>query len=205
MSVVEIEKPKTAIDIERAAQWAVEATGPLPWDRTPERELAFDQGLTARPRRRARGNWALAEACAGLRLNTGRALPARRTPGSDAELILDAIRRLDPKTAATILACARGKTRPDWMQGVEPVQVEKKQSWRKVKKGHPRSRKIWIDPLTGKRCHPDEIRAAREVYTRWHAGLTALARALDGKLSGFIINGLSAPASPWERELQKSA
>lgn len=191
---------KRPVDIELIVQWALEPRGRLPFDRADDKELAFDRGVTVKPRKKPRGSWALAEACAGLRLGSGRPLHAYPTaPRPDAERIIDAIRQLPPAAAATVIACGRGRIRPDWMEGVEPRQVVKKRSHRKCRNGQPRTRLVW-EP-----CTPDEIRAAHAIYSRWHAALLLLADRLRGTLERFEINGFGAPAEPWESELQKTA
>lgn len=179
------------VDIEALLQWAIARSGRLPWDRTRDQELAFDRGHTAQLRRRPPASWVLAEACAGVRV-AGRPLPVMMQPGPDAELVLLAVRRLgDPAVAGVVIACARAKIRPDCMLGVEPRRVERPLSWRKARRGQPRVRMVW-EP-----CDPAAIRAAREVYRRWHAALGRLADELRGALDEWQINGLAAPAEPW--------
>lgn len=184
------------IDIEFLVQWAVARSGRLPWDRTRDRELMFDQGLTAKPRHRMPSSWVLAEACAGLRHNS-RALPAIMRPGPDAERVIEAIKRLNPSTAANILACARAKIRPDCMLGIEPRRVPRSYRGRK---SHRRAIRMEWEP-----CTPEAICAARAIYMQWHVGMTALAECLRGGLEAWDINGFRAPAQPWEGGAQETA
>lgn len=190
-------------DIEWLAQYALSRTGNLPWACDRDKELAFDRGLTVKPKKRQMISWTLAEACAGLRVGKDRPLPAKLDPGPDAEKIIAAIKRLDPKTASLVIGCARTKIRPDWtVNGViEPSQTPK---WvypkkRNRKKGHTKTLKMVWD------VDPGAIRAAREVYERWHEGMLRLWVMLDGELSGFAINGLAAPAWPWKIDIKKIA
>jgi hypothetical protein len=188
-------------DIEFLVQWALSKTGNLPWSRTRDRELAFDKGLTVKPRKRPPVNWTIAVACAGMHLVVP-PLPARLTPSGDAETILSALKTLPPRQASLLLACARAKIRPDWTVNghAEPVRHQKK-SWKKKKgkrPGRPQLRH-WYDPS------PEAICAAREAYRLWYEGLLALMALLEGRLSGFRINGIAAPQTPWPEALQKSA
>ncbi len=184
------------IDIELACQWAISRSGRLPWLRTNPRELEMNQGLTMRPRKRPLTSWAMAEACAGLTLR-GRAMPAMKTPGADASLIINAIMELkDTAAAATVIACARGKIRPDWMPGVVP-RVVMRPSYGRKKNKKRRGRPIMIPHWTP--CTPGELKAAREIYSAWHSALLQLVERLQaGDLQEWIITGLAAPATPWE-------
>lgn len=186
------------LDVEFVLQWAIARSGRLPWDRTRDRELAFDGGLTARPRRRPPANWTLAAACAGIRVE-GRATPAMMRPGDDAELVIAAIRQQAGGEAEIVIACARAKRRPDWFEGVLPQQVERPLSWRRARPGQKRVTLAWQP------CSPAEIRAARERYCRWHAALVRLAHSLSGRLEAWEINGPAAPAEPWIGEAHTTA
>lgn len=189
---------RRVVDIEMLLQWALARTGRLPWCGVQERELAFDRGCTARPRRREQAGWALAEACAGLRLGNGRPLPAMMEPGPDALRVLAAVRRLDdPQIAGVVVACARARIRPDWMPGVEPAQVRR---WVRCRKRHRAVVRLVWEP-----CDPAAIRAARELYAGWQRALLRLAAELDGQLDGWRINGLAAPAAPWRDTVAKIA
>jgi hypothetical protein len=194
-------------DIEWLAQYALSRTGNLPWARGRDRELAFDRGLTVNLDRGSMVTWGLAEVCAGIQLGGGRPLPARMTPDDDTITIIEAIKALGPKTASTIIECARAKIRPEWrVSGHAEAQLiireqvygkkKKGKHWKRV--GRPRTIQIW-DPSEEAIC------AAREVYSRWHAGLLVLSSRLFGRLSRFQTNGLAAPERPWEIPLQKIA
>jgi hypothetical protein len=192
-------------DIEFLVQWALSKTGTLPWSRDRDRELAFDKGLTVKPRKRPPVNWTIAVACAGMHLVVP-PLPARLTPSGDAETILSALKTLPPRQASLLLACARNTIRPDWTVNghAEPVRHQKK-SWKK-KKGHKKSTKLktpqihhWYDPTEEAIC------AAREAYTLWYDGMWRLLEVLQNRLSGFRINGFAAPEAPWLSIEKKSA
>jgi hypothetical protein len=178
------------LDVELVVQWAIARSGRLPWDRARDRELAFDQGLSARPRRRPPTSWALASACAGIRLE-GRPTPAIMQPGPDAELVIEAIKALEGGAAEIVIACARGRCRPDWFEGVEPRQVERPRK-------HQRGANCGHHGSTWSPCSPAQIRAARDRYRCWHAALGRLASVLAGRLEAWEINGPAAPAEPWE-------
>lgn len=187
-----------SVDIEWMVTYALARSGRLPWSRPGDQALSYDRGLTARPRRRAPGSWALAEACAGLRIGAGREVPATMTPSGDVAIVIEAIKRLHPRAASLILACGRAHIRPDYtVEGrVEPTKVLKSVKCRKRKRRIDRM--VWdVDP--------EAIRAARAAYTAWHDGLHHLTLLLAGRLSGFRINGLSAPAEPWREAAKKTA
>lgn len=195
-SQIDMRRP---IDIEALLQWTVAQSGRLPW----RRDTVFDLTLnpyTVRLRRQHVG-WALAETYVGLRLNAenGRQVverhPARPLP-RDARIVLDAVMALDGATAATVIACARAHIRPDWMPGVEPRQVERMERCRKK---HRSVRRVVWEP-----CSPEQIRAVRAVYSRWHEALTATAKMLRDELSEWRINGFAAAVAPWEEPVAKT-
>lgn len=191
-----------ALDIELILQWAMTQTGHLPWSRDRDTELMFDKGLTAKPRKRPPVNWTIAMACAGLKLGTERPLPATMTPSGDAEIIIDAVKRLSPRQASLILACARAHIRPDFtvqaeidkQRYAEPVERSKKcwQKKRTCKRPKKAYLKRWHDPT------PEAICAARSAYLLWWYGVWIVLAALQGRLSRFRINGFAAPERPWE-------
>jgi hypothetical protein len=123
--------PPQPIDIELLLQWAIARSGNLPWSRDLDRDLAFDRGLTVRPRKRPTVSWVEAEAMAGIRFE-GRAPRARLRPSPDAELVIAAIKRREPKVADTVIACARAKIRPDWIEA-EPRLVTKTRRHKKTR------------------------------------------------------------------------
>lgn len=181
------------IDVEFLVQWAVARSGRLPWDRTRDRELAFDRGLTAKYRRRPPANWSLAAACAGIRIE-GRAVPALMQPGPDVVRVIEAIKRLDGGVAEVVIACARAKRRPDWFEGIEPQRVART-IYPRRRNGRLAHRQVTL--MVWSPCDPGKIRAARQVYAAWHAALGRLAGELDGRLDAWQVNGFRAPASPW--------
>jgi hypothetical protein len=210
MTAVALSRPYAVprpIDIEELLQIVVATDRSLGWRRDGDRELSYDRGITAKPRKRPHVGWIEASASAGgsVKIPAGRgAVMAHTKPDPDCEAVLAALDRLDAWTQSVITANARAKRRPDWMEGVEPRLVAKRSyAKRRKKRGAGRYRKpvtkmVWtIDPAV--------IRAAREIYSRWHVGLERLIPMLEGELSGFRINGLTAPSTPWEMTLEKIA
>lgn len=184
------------VDIEFVVQWAVARSGRLPWDNARDSELMFDQGLTAKLRRRPPADWQLSQALAGLRRER-RPLPAMMVPSGDAERVIAAIKRLPPAAASTVLICARGKIRPDCMLGVEPARVPREV---RCKKRHKLVTRMFWEP-----CDPASIRAARDTYAAWHAAMRRLVDDLWGALDAWQINGFAAPARPWEGSAARPA
>ena len=116
-------------------------------------------------------------------------------PGPDASQVLMAIQLLDDTAAAaSVLACARNRIRPDWKPGVEPKRVE---TTRRHRKKHRLAIRYEWQP-----CSPEDVRLARDAYSRWHAALQTIALRLEGRLENWRISGISAPAEPW---IKKSA
>lgn len=195
-------RSKPAIDIEELLQWAVARSGKLPWMRDNWRALTLNP-YTVQPRRRPITSWTLAVACAGQRLRVGAGRPAMMMPGSDGERVLAAIAGLgDPALCEMVRVCARRRIRPDWKEGVEPVRRPRAGYPRRrngARRGRPVVRLVW-EP-----CSPDQIRAARAAYSRWHRALTSLAETLQSELSEWQINGFAAPAAPWEPPVAKTS
>lgn len=192
LAVEPIPKP---VDIEDLLQWAVSRSGRLPWMRTGWRELSMNRGLTARPKRREKIGWDLATVGTGLRLGSGRQVPAQMTPGPDATRVLAAIQALDdPAAAAAVIACARSRIRPDWMEGIVPRRV-----MRSIY-GHKRNRQRRGRPImvpAWSPCSPADVVAAHAAYSRWHKALGELRERLHGELVGWNIVSLDAPMEPW--------
>lgn len=179
---------KAAIDIEALLSWAIAQSGHLPWHGVSERELMYDHGYTVVPRHCSR------------EYRGGGAVLARATD-DDAATVIAAIKGLDGAIAAVVIACARSGIRPDWMAGVEPRLVPRS-AYAKTrgKKRHRRAvQMVWVP------CHPDAIRAAREIYQRWHLALQRLMSELAGELGAWEINAFSAPAEPWAVDAQQAA
>ena len=181
------------IDAEALIGWALSQSGRLPWQNASRLALDINDGLTARPRRRQMATRAEFEAQAGMNTpRTGLVTPPRR-PSRDALRVISAIMALGGATASLVVACGHSGIRPNWLPGVEPRQVPiVKRNGRRHKKGH---RPIIV--MVWKPCEPAAIRAAREAYRRWHGGVAAVARAVDGALDAWEISGFAAPAEPW--------
>jgi hypothetical protein len=180
------------IDIEDLLQWAVAYSKPV-MTISSERAALFNYGYTALP-----------AACGGSFSGGSIAIPMRRAIDVDADLVLQAVNGLDMWTRSLVLANARRHGRPDWMEGVEPQQVEtkgyfRKKGWRR--KQHKTSTvMVWLNGIG-----PAKIRAARDEYSRWHGALTRLVAVLNGQLKSFTIKGFGAPAAPWEPAIKESA
>lgn len=190
-------RPPQPVDIEDLLQWALSRSGRLPWRRDDDRELTLNP-YDARPKRRDKIGWATAEVYA-LTINgrTRVLAPRLRVPGADAERVMVAIAMLgDSALSEQVRACARSRIRPDWMPGVVPVRVEDS---RRCRRKHKRMRRFRWSP-----CSPEDVRAAREAYARWHAALCRLATELDGELAGWRVEGPAAPAAPWLGDDKKS-
>jgi len=179
------------IDAEALVTWALRRSGRLPWANARDRELAFDKGLSAKPRTRLLGDWGLAAACAGLSVGVRALYSPMMEPGPDAALVLMAIGRLEPAIAALVIACGRAGIRPDWMPGVEPRPVER------TRRSRRRHRKVVC--VAWEPCSPESLRAARAAYQHWHSGVRLLAMLLAGALESWEICGFAAPSEPWAR------
>jgi len=190
-------------DIETIVQWAIKRTGRLPWSNSTDAELSLDRGLTAQPRRKPRGRWYLVEACAGLNFGFGRVYPMK-TPGSDAAMVIEAIKRLPAEQASAVLMFARARRRPDWVEDLPlprpvyradkagEVKVVRHKGWGRKKRNVPPYCPLhW--PLD-----PEAICAARRVYSLWHAGMTRLAQLLDGELTRWRNVHFAARPAPWD-------
>lgn len=189
-----IQRPQQPIDIEMLLQWVIARTGRLPWRRDHESELSMNRGLTARPKRRDKIGWATAGIMVVTVSGYRQGAVVMRRPGPDAEIILAAIQCLDPATAAAVIACARSKICPDWMEGVVPRRVMKPvYGYKRNRRRRGRS----IMAPAWEPCSPAAVHAARAAYARWHSALAVLAEALDGQLEGWRITGCAVPATPW--------
>lgn len=184
------------VDIEFVVSWAVARSGRLPWDNARDTELMFDQGLTAKLRRRPPSDWQLSQALAGVRRER-RPLRPMMVPSGDAERVIAAIKRLPAAAASTVLICGRGKIRPDCMLGIVPVRVPRLV---RCKKRHQLVTRMFWEPRD-----PASIRAARDIYAAWHAAMRRLVDELQGTLDAWQINGFAAPARPWEGEAARCA
>jgi hypothetical protein len=181
------------LTIERVAQWTfAEMRCRMPW--MVDRELAFNKGLTARPRRAGEGGWATSEMCAGMGAGKTRMrIPVPINP--QAEIVIEAVKRLHPRAAALIITHGRKRTRPDELLGVE---ARLRPAWvlRKVKGVMTPFPKIASRDKYGHYGYcvlewtisPEVIRVAREDGRLWREGLLKLAAALDGlTINGWLI------------------
>lgn len=184
---------KEPVDIEHLIQWAVSRTGRLPWEGTRDVDLFFDRGLTAKPRRRPPGNWIIAAACAGMRFGSGRVMAPKMVPGGDAERVIAEIKALPADQAALVLRHGRQRSRPDWMEGIEPRRVERRIYPKRRGKRTHRPVVIWIwEPEP-----PTVVAAARAAYRSWHDGLATVAARLDGQLDRWSPRGPVVLREPW--------
>lgn len=186
--------------MERVAQWVfAEQRCRMPW--MVDRDLDFNRGLTARPRRAGEGGWATSEMCAGMSAGKTRMrIPVPINP--QAELVIEAVKRLHPRAAALIITHGRKRSRPDEMLGVEarprPVWVV-----RKVKGVLTPFPKVASRDRYGNYGYcvlewvvsPETIRAAREDGRLWREGLLKVAAALDGlTINGWLIEAAEREA-----------
>lgn len=183
-----------SIDVEVLISWAFSQTSALPWRNPTDRSIAWNRGWTAVPK-------------GYPRTLGGGETAIRRAQEHDAELVLNAVRRLpDQKVREVVQACAMKGRRPNWLEGVEPVMIEKKVSWRRLRRrkkgkrpsGRSHFEKVW-DPVT-----PETILIVREMYAAWHAALIDIGRSVGPLLEKHEINGLAAPSAPWEKASEKS-
>lgn len=178
---------KQPIDAEYLLQWAIERSGRLPWAGVSDKDLAFDHGWTARPRR-------------GTPEYHAAPLTLRCTPSDDANSVLDAIKALEPAAALSVAACARNKMRPNWLPGVVPERVATTIYRRKRgKKRHRGSITMIWHP-----CDPLTLEAAHVAYTRWHDAVTSIADLLKGQLGNFEIRTFLAPEAPWNKGVKEN-
>jgi len=182
-------------DIEYLLQWAFGQTGQLPFRNANEKTLAFDHGWTAIPRRSSK-------------IYNGSEIALQRAVDHDAQLLIDAVQRLSPDIRQVVKACAMSGIRPNWMEGIEPVLVARKVSWRKAKKKRSRRGK----KVTGRShvervwepCSPETIRIVREIYSAWHAALENISETAGNYLKTHEISGLNAPTAPWETRVPEN-
>lgn len=200
--------PITDGDIVAIVRWALSRTGRLPWRNPADWELSLDQGLTVRCRK-DRGRWYLVEAGVAEMAARDR-LPGgptpSRVPGHDAAAVVAAIKALSPRMASLILSHGNAGTVPEWIDDDRPPQP--------VYRDPPRQHEIRIVDRIGpkrkqQRVPPfcplawpvsfEAICASQEVYSTWHAGMTALATALDGALRRWPRVRFDLPAEPWRK------
>lgn len=155
---------RAGVDLEEAVQWAAGRPRYLPWRNPTHADLALDHDWDAR----CKGADALYQPSRGI------ALRATGDLSAEALTIIAAINALPDRVGSIIKECARGKTRPDCMLGIEPRQVAKKISWRKATR-RDRNRRRNRKPVlvqVWEPCSPEAICAARAAYTRWHDAMT---------------------------------
>ncbi len=196
-AAVDVGRPQAPIDIEALVRWALQPgrTGGLAW--RDEAALSFDRGVTARPRRRARGSWSLVIAGAGRVGGTPRRIVLAPSAESDAELVIAAIRALPAAAAALVIQHGRHRTRPGWTDRVE----ERSPRWAAPGRpvilfADPFRRAQPFCPLTIKIIEMITERAISR-YSAWWEGLATLVGALDGRLRRWRVSGFAAPERPW--------
>ena len=189
---------KARISIEALLQWAFAPgrEGGAIWK--ADAQLSMDQGLTAKPRRRPRGSWILAEACAGMRFASPRAVTVCATTDRDAHHVVSAIEMLPSRIAEKIRRHARAKTRPDWLD--TEARLERVLS----PKGKPliaptnnRHRNIFWCPLKLV-IDRNLTETSQKRWSEWRHGLEALqSRLVDNTLERWIVNDYLPPEAPW--------
>lgn len=183
------------VDIEWLLQWAYERTAYVSYRNTTRQALWFNHGYTAIPK-----------GCHNRFAGGEMSVNLRSASAEDAKRVVAAVEALDPWSAAIVSRCAKKANRPDCFAGVEAREVETR-TYPKRRGRNGRKRKVHKAVVTKRwePCHPSAIRAAREIYERWHAAVARLAQQLDGRLTDWSISGFAAPAAPWEAALEKTA
>lgn len=175
--------------IERVMQWVfAEQRCRMPW--SVDRTLAFNQGLTARPRKASESGWATSEMCAGVAKGKTRMRLAVPTH-PEAEIVLECVKRLPARSAALIITHGRNHSRPDEMLGVEarlrPVFVVRKVKGIETQLpkvvGRDRYGHYGVCELEWD-VSPTKIANAREDGRLWRAALRRIAAELDGLTIG---------------------
>jgi hypothetical protein len=192
-------EPPAPIDIERLVWWALGRGRPggLPW--RDEAVLSFDRGLTARPRRKPRGNWTLVFAGAGtVQGQAPRRVVLDAIPDGDAARVVAAVKALPAAASALVIRHGRSHTRPGWTERIETAAPTWAAPGRPtIRYADPYRRALPYCPL---RIAVSEVvtEAAICRYEAWWGGLAALRRELDGQLARWRISGFAAPERPWE-------
>jgi hypothetical protein len=187
--------PPTRVDVERVVQWALQPgkAGGIPWREGAA--LAFDLGVTAKPRRRQRGGWALV--IAGGVKTPIRRVELEAVADDDAGRVMDSIRALPGNVASLVIHHGRYCTRPGWTERVEnraPRLGPSGRPW--VEYADPRRRMQPYCPLlvTHEWVVSD---AAISRYRAWWGGLLIVAEAIRGRLDRWEVSGFAAPQTPW--------
>lgn len=176
------------IDMEGLLRWAYSQTSYVSYQNAKERSLAINHGYTAIPK-----------GCHSLFTGADAEVTLKRTSQPDAKLIIAAVDALDPWSRAIIARCAKSDIRPDCFVGIEAREVEVRTYPKtRIKKGWKKKSHKTVITKRWEPCHPMAIRAAREIYARWHVAVERLSDDLTEHLSDWHITGFSAPEQPWE-------
>lgn len=193
---------KPRVSVEMLLRWAFAPgrDGGAAW--RVDAGLAFDQGLTARPRRRAAGSWTLAEACAGMRFGRGPALDMGATADADAVLVASAVAALPGAVAERVRAHARAGSRPDWLdteKRLEGVFTANRPGARvgKVEWTNNRHKKVQFCRLQLV-IRRDLTDASKRRWRDWRGALAEIDRRLAGRLARWELNGYLPIEDPWK-------
>lgn len=188
--------------IERVMQWVfAEQRMRMPW--MVNTDLAFNRGLTARPKRAGDGGWATSAMSAGMGQGKTR-MRLAVTPHPQANLVMDRVKLLPARSAALVITHGRKRTRPDEMVGAEarlrPVWVIRRMKGidtpfpkivNRDKYGNYGSCLLgWVDGIT-----PGQIASAREDGQLWRKALAQIAAEMDGMtINGWYIGAAERAA-----------
>lgn len=179
--------PMTAM--ERVLQWVfAEQRCRMPWRVDPS--ICFDGGLTAKPRRRPMSGWGMAEASAGMKAGRN-SVTIGKTTHPDANVIMDAVKRLPPRQAALVITHGRKCSRPDEMRDrhprLVPVLIQRKGAMVSKIMGKNKDGRYGYCPLVWD-TPPFLVSDAREAGRLWREAVARLERELDGlTINGWLI------------------
>jgi hypothetical protein len=187
--------PMTAM--ERVLQWVFgEQRCRMPWRVDPS--ICFDGGLTAKPRRRAPGGWATAEASAGMKAGRNSVTIGKKLD-PQAGVVLDAVKRLPPRQAALVITHGRKCSRPDEMRDkhprLVPVLVTRKGEMVSKIMGRNKHGHYGYCPLVWD-VSPFLVADARQAGRLWREAVARLERELDGlTINGWAIRSEQSEAA----------
>jgi hypothetical protein len=189
---------KISISIEALLHWAFSPgrEGGQTWKVDPM--LSMDQGLTARPKRRPRGSWILAEACAGMKLKSVAPLHIQAVSDEDADTVARMVALLPARIAEKIRHHARSKTRPDfldtyrrWGPTLNPRTGKVIIGW--TNNRFKKAQVCWLKETVERSL----TEASKKRWSDWSKALQTLQSRLDGRLARWDINLNLPPEEPW--------
>jgi hypothetical protein len=187
---------RARVSVERLLWWAYAPGRGGIW--YVDKGLSLDGGLTARPRRRERGSWALVEACYGMRLVSGARVSVLGTRDRDVDMVVAAVERLPRGSGALVERHARGRSRPDWLEVErwwEPVRDEtgRGKVTYLVERGHRKVQWCGFREVVERRL--TERGMAR--WRLWREGLARLELAVGNGMERWYTDGSLPEVEPW--------